>query len=228
MNVVADGQKDILSIEAPIHWVMEGVRQSEVETGPEGPRIEAALRAMVAVRPELLMLSAIPDTGTAMVASQLASSRLVVGAMIAPSAASALVSRREMGVPTALLAGSLGLVTGQRLVRVICRICSTPVDPPPARTLAAHGIDEDEAQQLRFFRGQGCPRCNRVGYRGRAGAVRAAPGEPRGPERAGAGSLGGRDRTGGSGLGDDLGSRALPGPRQDGGHVLRRVRSPEA
>jgi len=178
MNVVADGQKDILSIEAPIHWVMEGVRQSEVEIGPEGPRIEAALRSMVAVRPEILMLSAVPDAGTAMVASQLASSLLVVGAMIAPSAASALVSLRDMGVPPALLAGSLGLVTGQRLVRMICRICSTPVDPPPARTLAAHGIDEDEAHQLRFFKGKGCPRCNRVGYKGRRALFELLPASP--------------------------------------------------
>ena len=131
-----------------------------------------------------------------MLASQLASSLLVVGAMIAPSAASALVSLRDIGVPPALLAGSLGLVTGQRLVRMICRICSTPVDPPPARTLAAHGIDEDEAQQLRFFKGKGCPKCNRVGYRGRRALFELLPASRRSPERAGARLLGGRDRAG--------------------------------
>jgi len=178
MNVVADGQKDVLSIEAPIRWVMEGVRQCEAESGPEGPQMEATLRAMVAVRPDVIMLSAVPDQGTAMVASQLASSRLVVAATTAPSAASGLASLRDMGVPPALLAGSLGLVTGQSLVRTICRICTAPAEPPPARTLAAHGIDEDEARQLRFFRGKGCPTCNRVGYRGRRALFELLPSSP--------------------------------------------------
>ena len=124
------------------------------------------------------MISTIPDSGTALVAAQLASSRLVIAAMTAPTAASGLASVRDMGVPPALLAGSLGLVTGQRLVRTICRICSISVDPPPARTLAAHGIDEDEAQQLRFFRGKGCPTCNRVGYRGRRALFELLPSSP--------------------------------------------------
>lgn len=171
MHAVADGQKDVLSVEAPIHWLMEGVRQSEAEAG----QVEATLRAMVAVRPEIILVSSVPDPGTAMVVSQLASSRLVIAALTAPTAAAGLASLRDMGVPPALLAGSLGLVTGQRLVRTICRICSIPVDPPAARTLAAHGIDGDEAQQLRFYRGKGCPTCNRVGYRGRRALFELLP-----------------------------------------------------
>jgi type IV pilus assembly protein PilB len=175
MNVVADGQKDVLSIEAPIHWRMEGARQVEADSGPEGPRMNATLRAMVAVRPEILMLAAVPDQGTAVVAAQLASSRLVVAAMTAPSAAIGLANLRELGVPPALLAGSLGLVTGQRLVRTLCRICTEPAESPPVRTLAAHGIEDDEAQTLRFFKGKGCPTCNRVGYRGRRALFELLP-----------------------------------------------------
>jgi type IV pilus assembly protein PilB len=178
MNAIADGQKDVLSIEAPIHWVMEGVRQVEADSGPEGPRMEASLRALVAVRPEVLMLAAVPDPGTAVVAAQIASSRLVVAAMTAPSAATGLANLRDLGVPPALLAGSLGLVTGQCLVRALCRICSEPAEPPAARTLAAHGIDDQEAQTLRFFRGKGCPTCNRVGYRGRRALFELLPASP--------------------------------------------------
>jgi type II secretory ATPase GspE/PulE/Tfp pilus assembly ATPase PilB-like protein len=175
MSFLAQGQRDVLSIESPVHWAMDGVRQVEAEAGPEGPRIEETLRAMVAVRPDVLMLSAIPDHGTAVVASQLASSLLVVGQATAPSAARALVALRELGVPPQLLAGSLGLALGQRLVRTICRICQVPADPPPARTLAAHGIDHDEAQTLSFFRGKGCPSCNTVGYRGRRAVFEVVP-----------------------------------------------------
>jgi type IV pilus assembly protein PilB len=157
---------------------MDGVRQVEAEQGPQGPRIEETLRAMVAVRPDVLMLSAVPDYGTAVVATQLASSLLVVAQGTASSAALGLVALRELGVPSQLLASSLGLVLGQRLVRTTCRICRAPAEAPPARTLAAHGIDGDEAQTLSFFKGKGCPTCNTVGYRGRRAIFEAIPASP--------------------------------------------------
>jgi type II secretory ATPase GspE/PulE/Tfp pilus assembly ATPase PilB-like protein len=121
------------------------------------------------------MLSAVPDYGTAVVATQLASSLLVVGQGTAASAARGLVALRDLGVPSQLLAGSLGLVLGQRLVRTICRICQVPAEAPPAQTLAAHGIDRDEALTLSFFKGKGCQTCNTVGYRGRRAVFEAIP-----------------------------------------------------
>jgi type II secretory ATPase GspE/PulE/Tfp pilus assembly ATPase PilB-like protein len=178
MNLVADGQKDVLSIEAPVHWWMENVRQVEADVGPGGPQMEATLRAMVAVRPDVLMLSYLPDMGTAIPVAQLASSLLVVGAVTAPTAARGLASLREIGVPSSLLAGSLGLVTGQRLVRTICRICRQPADSPSPQTLAAHGIEPEEARVLRFFKGKGCPTCNTIGYRGRRAVFELLPATP--------------------------------------------------
>jgi type IV pilus assembly protein PilB len=124
------------------------------------------------------MLSMVPDYGTAAVATQLASSLLVVAQGAAASAAAGLVTLRDLGVPPPLLSGSLGLVLGQRLVRTICRICRVPAEPPAARTLAAHGIDRDEAQRLSFFQGKGCPSCNTIGYRGRRAVFEALPASP--------------------------------------------------
>jgi type IV pilus assembly protein PilB len=175
MSFLAQGQRDVLSIESPVHWAMDGVRQVEAEMGPQGPKIEETLRAMVAVRPDVLMLSAVPDYGTAVVASQLASSLLVVGQATAATAARGLVGLRELGVPAQLLASSLGLALGQRLVRTICRICQVPAEAPSSQTLAAHGIDRDEAEELRFFKGKGCPSCNTIGYRGRRAVFEAIP-----------------------------------------------------
>jgi type IV pilus assembly protein PilB len=154
---------------------MDGVRQVEAESSPQGPKIEETLRAMVAVRPDVLMLSAVPDYGTAVVASQLASSLLVVGQATAATAARGLVGLRELGVPAQLLASSLGLALGQRLVRTICRICQVPAQAPSSQTLAARGIDRDEAEALQFFKGKGCPSCNTIGYRGRRAVFEAIP-----------------------------------------------------
>ncbi len=178
MSYLAQGQRDVLSIEAPIHWRMEGVRQVEADAGPDGPRIETTLRAMVAVRPDAVMLSALPDYRTAAVALQLASSVLVVAQMTASSAARGLAALREMGVQPQLLASSLGVVTGQRLLRSICRICRVPAEPPSPQTLAAHGVDAEAARGLAFFKGKGCPSCNTVGYRGRRAVFETLPSSP--------------------------------------------------
>jgi type II secretory ATPase GspE/PulE/Tfp pilus assembly ATPase PilB-like protein len=178
MSFLAQGQRDVLSIEAPIQWPMDGVRQVEAESDGGTPRMEETLRAMAAVRPDVLMLSAIPDYATLLLAAQLASSRLVIARATASTAARGLVALRDMGVPTQLLAGSLGLVLGQRLIRTLCRICRVEAEPPAAQTLEAHGIDRDEAQGLVFFKGKGCPTCNTIGYRGRRAIFEAIPASP--------------------------------------------------
>jgi type II secretory ATPase GspE/PulE/Tfp pilus assembly ATPase PilB-like protein len=176
MNFLVRSQRDVVSLEAPIHWPMEGARQVEVAVEGDGSRMEETLRSMMAVRPEVLMLSALPDRGTAELASQLASSVLVVAVLPAQTAAQAVTTMVQMGVPPQLVAASLSLVTCQRLVRQICRICREPAPPPAAQTLAAHGIPPEQAARLQFFRGKGCPTCNQVGYRGRRAIFEVLPG----------------------------------------------------
>ena len=44
--------------------------------------------------------------------------------------------------------------------------------------LALQGISAEEAQTLQFFRGKGCPSCNKVGYRGRRAIFEVLSGVP--------------------------------------------------
>jgi type II secretory ATPase GspE/PulE/Tfp pilus assembly ATPase PilB-like protein len=178
MNHLAQAQRDVVSLEAPIYWRMEGVRQVEVESDGRGLKMEETLRSVIAVRPEVLMLSAVPDRGTALLAAQLASSVLVVALMASQSAAQAIASFLEQRIPPQMLSGTLSAVTCQRLVRQICRICRGPAEPPAPQTLAHHGISAEEAAGLQFFRGKGCPSCNKVGYRGRYAIFEVLTGSP--------------------------------------------------
>jgi type IV pilus assembly protein PilB len=178
MNFLVQAQRDVVSLEAPVHWPLEGVRQVEVEQGTSGLKMEETLRSVVAVRPEVVVLSSIPDRATALLATQLASSILVVGVLPAQSSAAAVTAMLELGVPPQLLAGSLAAVTCQRLVRQICKICRQPAEPPAPQTLAYHGISAEEAPRLKFFRGKGCPSCNKVGYRGRRAIFEVLTGAP--------------------------------------------------
>jgi type II secretory ATPase GspE/PulE/Tfp pilus assembly ATPase PilB-like protein len=167
MSHLVEAQRDIATLENPILWRMEGARQIEVESDARGLRMEETLRSVIAVRPEVMMLSAVPDKGTALLASQLASSILVVAVMAAQTTAQAVAAMIALGVPPQVLSSILSAVTCQRLVRQICRICRQPAEPPAPQTLAHHGISAEEAATLQFFRGKGCPSCNKVGYRGR-------------------------------------------------------------
>jgi type II secretory ATPase GspE/PulE/Tfp pilus assembly ATPase PilB-like protein len=78
MNHLVQAQRDIVSLEAPVFWPLEGVRQVEVNSDASGMRMEETLRSVVAVRPEVIVLSSVPDRGTAQLATQLASSVLVL------------------------------------------------------------------------------------------------------------------------------------------------------
>ena len=164
MSFLVRSGRDVLSLESPRQWPIEGARQVEVESEAE---MQETLRSMVAVRPGALVLFSIPDAGTAGLAAQLAPSVLVVGVVAAQRASQALLAFLQLGVPRSLVSGALSVVTCQRLVRLICRICREPAEPPAAQTLALHGIGPEQAAALRFFRGKGCPSCNKVGYRGR-------------------------------------------------------------
>ncbi len=178
MNFLAQAQRDVVSLESPIHWPLEGVRQVEVEQGPQGLKMEETLRSVVAVRPEVVMLSSIPDRATALLASQLASSVLVVAVIPGQNAGGAVSGLIEMGVPPQMLSGAVAAVTCQRLVRQICRICREPGEAPAPQTLANHGISAEESAKLQFFRGRGCPTCNKVGYRGRRAIFEVMNGAP--------------------------------------------------
>ena len=167
MGFLARGQRDIVSLESPIYWPMEGVRQVSVPGDGQPGRMEEALRSVMSVRPEVLILSGLPDAGAAALAAQLASSLMVIATVPAQTAAQAVSAVLHLDVPPQLLSGCLGAVTCQRLVRQICRICREPTEPPAPQTLAHHGVSATEADTLKFFRGKGCPTCNRVGYRGR-------------------------------------------------------------
>jgi type II secretory ATPase GspE/PulE/Tfp pilus assembly ATPase PilB-like protein len=178
MNFLVQAQRDVVSLEAPVHWPIEGARQVEVEAGAGGLQVEETLRSVVAVRPEVVILSSVPDRPTALLATQLASSILVVAVIPAQTAGQGVSAFLDLGVPPQLLSNALAAVTCQRLVRQICRICRAPAEAPAPQTLAAHGVGAPEAASLHFFRGQGCPSCNKVGFRGRRAIFEVMNGAP--------------------------------------------------
>ncbi len=194
---------------------MDGVRQVEADDGPAGAedRGDAArdgggpARRAHAVRRS-------PTTAPRVLAAQLASSLLVVGAGDGGAARLAGSWRcASSACPPQLLASSLGLVLGQRLVRTICRICQVPAEAPAAQTLAAHGIDRDEALTLVVLQGQGLPDLQHDRLPRSPGHLRGDPRERRGALGTRARPPGEGDRGGGGRERHDHDPRARPRAR---------------
>jgi len=176
LNFLVRGERQVMSLEQPVQWRMDGARQVEVEPDENPSKMEETLRSVMAIRPEVVVLASLPDRGTALLATQLAASLLVVPVVNAPSAAQAAAGCLQLGVTGSALSTVLSAVTCQRLVRQICTVCRQPADAPPAQTLAARGLTG--AGPMQFFKGVGCPRCNRTGYRGRRAIFELLPGTP--------------------------------------------------
>jgi general secretion pathway protein E/type IV pilus assembly protein PilB len=88
----------------------------------------------------------------------------VFSTLHANSAAGTLQRLVDIGLRTDMLAGSLGGIIAQRLVRRLCPDCRTEVVASPE---ACRLLGLDSASLPRIFHPVGCPACDFRGYRGR-------------------------------------------------------------
>jgi len=73
-----------------------------------------------------------------------------------------------MGIEPFLVATSVNLIQAQRLVRRICKECKAQVHTPE-EALIDVGFPASELDDIKAFKGSGCPACNGTGYKGRVG-----------------------------------------------------------
>ena len=114
-----DGTRKINTIEDPVEYSVEGLRQSQVNHDIKLGFADL-LRAVLRQNPDVIMVGEVRDAETAMTAVRAAASGILVFATLhAPGTASAVQSMRAYGVPDHFLAGSLRGVVAQRLVRTL-------------------------------------------------------------------------------------------------------------
>jgi general secretion pathway protein E len=164
LSELNDHSRNILTIEDPIEYNLEGVGQTQVNVKAE-MTFARGLRAMLRQDPDVVMVGEIRDTETAQIAVQASlTGHLVMSTLHTNSAVGAITRLQDMGVEPFLLSSSLTGVIAQRLMRVLCPDCKEP-----------HMPDEFEREFLglktassgTLFRAKGCASCNRTGYKGR-------------------------------------------------------------
>jgi general secretion pathway protein E len=156
--------RNILTVEDPIEYELDGVGQTQVN-----PRIEMtfarALRAILRQDPDVVMIGEIRDLETAQIAVQASlTGHLVLATLHTNDAPGAVTRLIDMGIEPFLLASTLNGVMAQRLVRKLCAECRTPYEPDAAER-SIFGVSQPE----RIYRAVGCGACNFTGYRGRTG-----------------------------------------------------------
>ncbi len=164
MNFINSPEKNIITIEDPVEYTLEGLAQSQVNPRA-GLTFESGLRSILRQDPDVIMVGEIRDAETASMAIHSAlTGHLVLSTLHTNDAASAIMRLVEMGIEPFLVTSSVSCVVGQRLIRRICSECKESYYPGASINKALK-IKED----VPVYRGKGCPACRFKGYRGRTG-----------------------------------------------------------
>ncbi|MEE8306141.1 MAG: type II secretion system ATPase GspE [Gammaproteobacteria bacterium] len=116
---VNDLSRNIMTVEDPIEYYIDGIGQTQVNTKVE-MTFARGLRAILRQDPDVVMVGEIRDLETAEIAVQASlTGHLVLSTLHTNTAVGAVTRLRDMGVEPFLLSSSLVGVLAQRLVRVL-------------------------------------------------------------------------------------------------------------
>jgi general secretion pathway protein E len=170
LALINEPKRKILTIEDPIEYHISGVNQTQIHPAI-GLTFATALRAFLRHDPDVIMVGEMRDAETAHIGVHAAlTGHLVLTTLHTNSASGALPRLIDMGVESFLIASSMRIIVGQRLVRVLCEHCKQP------QRLSADDIARDQRCASLGFRSgdvvhnpKGCEWCGFSGFHGRQG-----------------------------------------------------------
>ena len=167
LNATAD---NILTIEDPIEYTLEGVNQVQLKE-EIGLTFSSALRTFLRQDPDIIMLGEIRDPATAQMAVRSSlTGHLLLSTIHTNTAWGAVARLSDMGVHPYLVADTLVMSVAQRLVRLLCPHCKREVEAgEDVRRLlpdAAIGVHYEPV---------GCEKCFYTGYSGRRAVYEVIP-----------------------------------------------------
>lgn len=179
LNILNQESVNIITLEDPVEYTMEGVNQSQIN-----PSINytfaTGLRAILRQDPNVIMVGEIRDNETAELAIHAAlTGHSVLSTLHTNDAMGTIPRLLDMKVEPFLLASTLNAVLAQRLVRKICIYCKEEISVSESlekeiREVLAQTpqIDLPEGfkleRKMKFYKGKGCSKCGNSGYKGRS------------------------------------------------------------
>jgi len=168
LNEVKSVGDNITTVEDPVEYHMDGI--SQVQVKPKiGLTFASSLRHILRQDPDKCLIGEIRDSETADIAVKFSlTGHLVFTTLHANDAPTTITRLIDIGVPPFLVGSCLNLVMAQRLVRRICKNCREAYTPDLDELVEA-GINTEEFQGVKLYRGRGCVHCRGTGYYGRIG-----------------------------------------------------------
>ncbi len=164
LSKINSEEKNIVTIEDPVEYVLPRVRQTQVNARA-GITFANGLRGFLRQDPDIMMVGEIRDKETVEMAIQSAlTGHLMFSTLHTNDAPSALARLTDMGAEPFLISSSVIGILAQRLVRMNCIKCREPYAPSSA-VMQTLGLPEG----TKVMRGKGCPKCNQTGFMGRIG-----------------------------------------------------------
>ena len=173
LNRLNSSEKNVLTIEDPIEYQLEGISQIQVAS-KKGMTFATSLRHVLRQDPDVIMVGEVRDIETASMAIQSSlTGHLVFSTLHTNDSAGAVSRLLDLGVEPYLVSSSLIAILAQRLVRKVCPNCKEAIEPSE-RDLKALGLTNGKVSASlkaggEFFAGAGCEKCFKTGYRGRTG-----------------------------------------------------------
>lgn len=162
---VIDPTKNVLTIEEPVEYIIEGARQLKISTAMT---FDQSIRGILRHDPDIVLVGEMRDLKTAEIAIKLANTGHLTFSTLHTNDAPSAVSRLfKMGVEPFLIANAVNLVMAQRLIRRLCKDCKEEFTPHP-EVPRGLGFTEEEIETTTFYKAAGCEKCSDSGYKGRS------------------------------------------------------------
>ena len=167
---------NLVTLEDPVEYNVDGVNQVQIND-KTGMTFANGLRAILRQDPDIIAVGEIRDGETADIAMRAAITGHIVLSTIHTNDAIGSIDRlRDIGVEPYIIASALRGVISQRLVRRICPKCRKAYTPTEEER---HELGLDDEPDIQLYRGEGCPDCYNVGYRGRIAVFEMLPITPK-------------------------------------------------
>lgn len=170
INETADTATNLITVEDPVEYRLEGLSQVQVHE-QAGLTFAAALRSILRQDPDKVMIGEIRDAETGGIAIEAAlTGHLVLSTLHTNDAPSALTRLTEMGIEPYLSASAINLIVAQRLARRLCPECKEAYRPTIEQCESlGFPYNKETGETPLIYRAVGCKACNEIGYRGRMG-----------------------------------------------------------
>ncbi len=162
---VIDPTKNVLTIEEPVEYIIEGARQLKIS---HTMTFDQSIRGILRHDPDIVLVGEMRDLKTASVAIKLANTGHLTFSTLHTNDAPSAVSRLfKMGIEPFLIANAVNLVMAQRLIRRLCKECKEEFTPHP-EVARGIGFTDEEIETTTFFKAVGCEVCGDTGFKGRS------------------------------------------------------------